>query len=499
MNRFLNPRPGGWSRSFWISFAVGLLMIGSESLWIDEGQTWSFARQPSLADWVATLLSNHKSEAQMPLGMFVAWLGARFIGSGEWQLRSLNALWVGIAGVAIGRLGQALGRRELLPLFLAHPFVWYYANQARPYSLIICASAWLLFLWASLREKRPPVTALFWIAGAVAAIGLATSLLFAFALAGFGFAFGMTIRVRKIRLDRRHLLPVAVTAATVVALMAYYAWALNRGAGGAKIWRVGLSNAAFALYELLGFGGLGPPRHELRELARHQGGIAAVMLQGRYLATIPILAAVYLALVRPFWKLRRDSLSLMVSGTAAISAITLVGAAVAIGFPFWGRHLAFLLPLIVLLISRAAAETSPGFLRTPLVSLLILCLLASSLCQRFRSEYQRDDYRSASRLARGALDSGKTVWWVADHVTAAYYGLQARGEEPGPARLVLFNLENERETRNQPAPDMIFISKPDIHDPEGQVRSYVNERGYQPFAELTDFRVYARHREALDQ
>ena len=59
-------------------------------------------------------------------------------------------------------------------------------------------------------------------------------------------------------------LPVVVTAPCFVCLAAYYLYTLLIGAKG-MIVKPGLPNLAFATYELLGFGGLGPPRNVLRE------------------------------------------------------------------------------------------------------------------------------------------------------------------------------------------------------------------------------------------
>ena len=482
----------GWVLYFLISLAAGLLMVSSQSLWIDEGGTWLFARQSSLSDWTATLLSHRNSEAQMPFGMFAAWLGARLIGESEWQLRSLNALWIALAGTAIGRLGQTLRLPSLLPLFLVHPFVWYYANEARPYALIICVSAWLLALWGFVHHDRMLSPARLWAICVFAIIGLGSSLLFSFALVGFAFAFGATMVVRKIDLDRRHVLPAATAVLAMAALMIYYAWTITRGAGGAKLWSVGLSNVAFAFYELLGFGGLGPARYELREMARGSGGIGALMLQGRYIIGLAILAASYLALIRPMWKLRRDSLYLIDAGAIVLSTGALFAASAVVGFPFWGRHLAFSLPLVVLVIAKAAASIDAAFLRRLLMFSLVASLLGSSLCQRFLPRYGKDDYRSASQMAADALRSGKNVWWVANDVTAQYYGLRPLDNGTDSGRLTWFNVENEIEAKNKPAPDLIFLSKPDIYDSRKNARSYIKEHGYQPVAEFTAFRVYAR-------
>lgn len=488
MNRLVTMR-WHWAWDFLLSFAAALLMVSSESLWIDEGQTWVFAREPSMSGWMAALLSNTKSEAQMPLSMLVAWLGAKVVGQSEWQLRSLNALWVGIAGIAIGWLGRTLKLRVLLPLFLIHPFVWYYANEARPYALLIGISAWLLALWVSFHLNPTLSVTRLWTLGAIVTLGLASSLLFGFALVGVGFAFGVTALINKIRFERRYLIPIAVTSVALAALMAYYLWTLLHGARGARIWSVGVSNVAFALYELLGFAGLGPPRHELRELARSSAGLGTLMSHGYYVIGPALLAAVYLLLIQPLWRLRRESLWVILTGGVALSTAAIFVVSVAFRFPFWGRHLAFILPSTVLLISKALPEVTNGLRRKSLLVALCLLLLASSLSLRFSPQYRKDDYRSASGIAKVALLSGKTVWWVADRVAGEYYGL---GEHLESGELIWFHNNSSHDLTNRPAPDLICFSKPDVSDAQNSVGSYIREHDFRPVAELTAFRLYTR-------
>ena len=486
------PIPGpGWLLHFLVSLGAGLVMVSSQSLWIDEGLTWLYARESSLRDWMAVLLSDRGSQAQMPVGMFAAWLGGRLFGESEWQLRCINALWIALAGTAVGRLGQALRLPSLLPLFLVHPFVWYYANEARPYALMICVSAWLAALWGFVHLDRTLSPARLWAIGALATIGIGCSLLFSFGIAGFALALGATMLLRKIHLDRRHVLPIAGTALAMAALMTYYAWTLARGVGGAKLWSVSLSNVAFAFYELLGFGGLGPPRNELRETARGSGEIAALVLQGGYTVGLALLATSYLILLPSLWKIRRDSLSLIAAGAVVFSAGAILAASALVKFPFWGRHLAFSLPVVVLLISKAQASIERNRLRYLVTFSLLLILLVSSLRQRFVPQYGKDDYRSASRMAAVALASGKNVWWVADPNAARYYGLAAPGNEARPGGQIWFSYENEGDPQNKPAPDLIFVSKPDIHDLGNKARSYIEQHAYQPSAHVTAFKIYA--------
>ena len=67
---------------FFISISAAWVMISHQSLWIDENQTAGYARQPNLREWAQVMIRLKKSETLMPLGMFVAWLGGRLLGTG---------------------------------------------------------------------------------------------------------------------------------------------------------------------------------------------------------------------------------------------------------------------------------------------------------------------------------------------------------------------------------------------------------------------------------
>jgi hypothetical protein len=143
---------------------------------------------------------------------------------------------------------------------------------------------------------------------------------------------------------------------------------------------------------------------------------------------------------------------------------------------------------MVLLIGRATSQIANGGFRKSLIPLVCGALLASSLCQRFLPRYEKDDYRSASATAKAAVSEGKTIWWAADPVLGEYYGLV--DSKSGSGRVIWFN-NGVRNKQDAPAPDLIFLSKPDVHDPDGVVVSRIKDGDYEPIAEFSAFRVYA--------
>ena len=134
-----------YSLFLWAALALVPLMPNSDSIWIDEAQTWRYARQPAFAGWRAEMASDKNSESQMPLGMFSAWVGARFLGTSEWAMRAPNMLWAAGSIFIFYLLGRSFNQ-PFLPLLLAvQPYLWFYANEARPYALQIFCGAILLY------------------------------------------------------------------------------------------------------------------------------------------------------------------------------------------------------------------------------------------------------------------------------------------------------------------------------------------------------------------
>lgn len=479
-----------------LSLAAAALMISNASIWIDEGQTLHFAGQPTFSAWWETLRTNVKSEAQMPLGMFLAWVGVQIIGDGEWQLRAMNFLWVALAGVAMGLIGRQTQNRFVLALLLLHPFLWYYANEARPYALQIAAGAWLLFLllrWQKSCEIHPGEACLFLVA---AVIGYGSSLLFAFPLFGFFVTLALLWRRRqpRFRLHGTALVPLVLALMLLGALTVYFLETLQRGASGAKIWNVQAGNLVFALYEMLGFSGFGPPRHELRDLARSPGLLLPTHLQPRLLLGVGGLSLILAALVGRLWQRRHDPLIRLTAAFVVFTTGALLAGATFMRFPFWGRHLSALLPAFALLLAQAAAPAPglTGWRRYALPAWLLLALTISSLVIRFDERYAKDDYRSASQLALRALDAGRTVWWSADDEECAqYYQLHAAKTSVGE-RLAFARKPDAAELAVLPRPDVIFLSKPDFHDVHGTVSSYITTHGYREIKRLPAFVIWTR-------
>jgi hypothetical protein len=111
---------------------------------------------------------------------------------------------------------------------------------------------------------------------------------------------------------------------------------------------------------------------------------------------------------------------------------------------------------------------------------------------RFNPHHSRDDYRGAARIARTAVQEGKTVWWAGDQVVAEYYNVVFCGADPADQRacVVRTNNRDKRGLEHLPEPDVILISKPELFDTSGAVRSYIDEHRFQLKSHLMAFQVF---------
>jgi mannosyltransferase len=153
--------------------AGGLLRfvaLGHQSLSHDEGVTAVTVLQPKLLD---TLRVIPHSERTPPLFYALLWGWTRVFGEGVFALRSLSALFGTLAIPAAYLAGRELASRRaglIAALLVAfNPFLVWYSQEARAYSLLILLSAAALFLFArALRSGHPRDYGLWALASALA-------------------------------------------------------------------------------------------------------------------------------------------------------------------------------------------------------------------------------------------------------------------------------------------------------------------------------------------
>ena len=151
-----------------LAFALRLLRIGASSLWFDEAFSWLVAQQ------LAWKILTQRLEPFLPPLYHVLlhfWVRA---GESEAMLRSFSAL----CSVLTVPVMYALGRELFSPatglaaaaLTAILPFQIYFAQEARPYALVILLSA--LVLWAFVRACKGDGYKAWGVFGALAGLSL---------------------------------------------------------------------------------------------------------------------------------------------------------------------------------------------------------------------------------------------------------------------------------------------------------------------------------------
>ncbi|HEU5101620.1 MAG TPA: glycosyltransferase family 39 protein [Roseiflexaceae bacterium] len=161
---------------FVIGFALRLFRLDAQSLWLDEGGTWSEVTGRTGKGWLALLGELFSKDAAYPLYHVALKAWVALAGDSEWALRFPSALAGAATVLALywaaqesGRVGERADDSSLSPdpvtlslrhptiaalLFAVSPFALWYAQDAKVYSLLMLALAFEL--WALLRAFARP-------------------------------------------------------------------------------------------------------------------------------------------------------------------------------------------------------------------------------------------------------------------------------------------------------------------------------------------------------
>jgi hypothetical protein len=381
------------------------------------------ASQPTLAVWAHTLNNQQGSDSQMPGYYLYLWSWARLFGIGGLALRLSNLPWLVLfMGSLAWTSNHVLKvRRAWLPICVS-PFLWAYTNEARPYLLIMALSMTAVggvlgYLWNARSARRLP-----WIAVSVILVlwfihMLTITLVPSLAILAW-FLLPRPLPVARLLKDWRK--PLLTLLPLYLALAAYFAFTIASGRGGQRE-KPGISNLAFALYEFLGMDGLGPPRDMLRV-----GGLRSFLPYLGWVALGVIALAVVAWVATVQWKQPGEkALKTALLWSLCSGLLLLLALSYAAGFRLVGRHASVFFPLfaILLLVAMLPAGSTSAKPATAALAILALAWFVSDVRERLLPKYQKDDYRDAVVLARAAQQEGYEVLWLADPVTARYYGL----------------------------------------------------------------------------
>lgn len=461
------------------SAAVAIIAVSGDSLWIDEGLSAMKATAPTVQEAWQRLASESSTNLHMLLYMFCLWVWEKFFGASEWALRAMNipffvmgvtALWLGV---------QQRLRVPVLLACLCSPFLWFYLDEARPYTMLFAFSAVVtscLIYWRDHQhDARFPFLAWAWTLSLALSALIWThvvGLVFEVAAAVFLFAAGGPLVMRQIA--TKALLPVLVAALFNVVLFAYVRWTLAEGVTVPSIGKTTLINLLFWVYEFMGFQGFGPNRNDLRS-------ISLTVLQPNLLSFMALSGSWLLFAACGLKKLSgTDFRTLLLTGLTLVVLPLLLFMLIGYlqGTRFLTRYAAASYPpfaVLVAIIASAAWRTSrPGRFSCLLLAGL---LSISSLQLRFNPKHDRDDYRTAAHLALQYATRGATVLWAADINSGEYYGINFQTTSTASQQRP-FTAGRNLAAWQKNFPDILFLSKPDIYDESGKMAAHARKLGY---------------------
>ncbi len=484
-----------WERMFpaALTILIGAVAITTQSFWIDEASTGTVSAQSTLAGWWQAMLADRGSTAQMPLYTIYTWSWEKIFGHHEWWLRLSNLPWLALGLLAIPRRQTAF-----LLLVVFSPFVWFYLDEARPYimqtgaGLLLLGILWQLAGTSSDSDQpgmREGILTGFFCFGLVALSG---SSLLGMIWAGAACATALIVLgwPGSLRLARQNMLALVVTSLALIALAGYYLWTLKRRFGAAP-GSTGIGNTLFTFYELFGFAGLGPGRNQIREngLSTFHPFVIPLALQA------VVTSFVFFAGCKRVIQQTPRRVWLGVTAILGATVIFLLAAGVLKHFRVLGRHFTPLVPVLVLLLAIGFRSLwSRAGWRRWLAIFFILFSIASAVSLRFAGRHAKDDYRTAAAIAITANANNEKVWWCANESTGRYYSvpLSPKISLAAPGQVWLATHPLARLLTNQPPPDLLILSKPDLHDDNGLMRSYLANRHYVLWRTLPSFTLWRK-------
>ena len=430
------------------AIAVGLAAISHQSFWMDEGGTIFRSMPPTLNGWWEMMLQLRGSDVLMPVYMLYAWFWHQIIGaSSEYALRMSNLPWLVLTVVVLARV-------RFWPLVcLLSPFVLYFVNDFRPYSMQIAAGACAAAALGRWMEgsTRPGFQG-------VHAICASCLLLISCSLTGAIWAAGVAVGAVLARpecLRRMDFWRPAVLW-IIAALLAggYYALMMIKGYRAAGIQDAGILNVMFGLYEMTGLLGLGPGKNELRRSLSSVIPHLWLLVPGAL-----CIGAAWLCGLSS-WA-RNAPRKALLGAVAAVLVPLLILSVIGIVMDFRvvGRHLSPAIPAILLpLAACLQAEGSRRKISLILGGVACAFMALSALNVRLLERHANDDYRRASAIAFKALNEGKRVWWQADMNATRYYAYREGGMKMVNAIQVL---ESDIPS-SMMSTDIIVINRPDL-------------------------------------
>lgn len=461
-----------------VTVAVGLLFISGQSFWMDEGNAWIKAAEPSIGKMLSLARQLGGSEVQMPLFMAALWAWEKIVGQSEYLLRLLNLPLLIIAVFALRRM-------PLWPLVcLTSPFVLYYAGELRPYMFQIAGAAvGFAALWriAETPESKNQE-------GLHGLLGAGTFMA-ATSLSSGPWALGLLAGMLTLRPDwlrcREFWLKAAAWSPLAVAVAAYHLFMLAEGHRAAGGRGAGLLSMGFGVYELLGMMGMGPERDAMRSSS------VRGLLQGYFWLPVyaGLFAIAWLYGVRLWLAGRTERVWIAMGLAAGLPLVALAGVAVFADFSVLGRHMCPLIPWLLVPVGWFFQMSLKRRVWLAVALPVLVGAVVSAITLRTAERHGRDDYRQATRMVIDDLAKGRSVIWNADTHTPLFYA--RRGGDAAMVRRILGLEMGSPETR--PSADVIYLNREDLRHPGQNHRELYTNHGFALDRKLMGFEVWRKN------
>ncbi|MET0240388.1 MAG: hypothetical protein ABW184_10885 [Sphingobium sp.] len=480
---------------------TGIFAIDRQSYWMDELGTWQYAGVTGIGAWFRGFLAIGNSDGQLPLYHFLIFLWSRVAGLSEEGLRSLNALFLvgSVVAVAVNRALPGALRLRWLALLIANCFVWAYLNEARPYVMLLAGSLCLTLALAEAYARRAApgrvamggVVTLFF-TGALLSFGaspISAPFIAAMAIGILGAA-GTTAWPGIARIGRLRLLWCAICVLAAVIIAALVLYSLSKGATPELRNSTSIATTLFGVLEVIGGGGYVPGRDTLRTLGVHA-------LQPWQWAALGVLALAWAAATLSALLGRQRGLAAILIAIIAFSMLCAVIAGYAIGFRVVGRHFAFAVPPLALLMAIGCASAGRHVRGATLAALALL--LGSTALFRLDGEHLKDDTGGIAAIVKDAQAHDRRTWWVGGYIVPLYFQLPTRDfRDDGAPRMAAWKAGEGEDWKASldrlPVPDTLIVERPEVNDPEGMFARYAQRSGLTRKRELRGYVAYQRPR-----
>jgi hypothetical protein len=405
-----------------------LMAIHTSSVWTDEAFSAYLACHRTLSSLASTLMAGDSSDLQMAMYYVYLHCWTILFGFTEFALRAANSPFIIVFAFVWVWTSLRIFRERWLwigPACL--PFLWSYAGEARPYFALmtfgaICFASLLAYLEQPDEKEQKYLP---WLVLAALFLGTAFDMLMLLCVAPLMAIVLIYLRQRSDSIRLAHWKPALwAFAVPFAALLTYVAWTFRRGTAY-DYEKPGLLSMGSLIYRFLGLSGYGPNRHfdiPFRPYLLSIGAAAFVLLIA--------FAGMLIVAFRSQKRLRLVSLV----GAVIVAALQALALSVLLQQQVDVRHLAALVPLLLLL--PLAAVSEPSGKRNASIALFSTLLLGAvwliADCRmRLLPEYQNEDFRSAVNKSVALYRTSKAaIAMVADPAGAAYYGLDLQGDPP---------------------------------------------------------------------